>query len=182
MPTACGCVISNGDKGVRFDGDAGWIHLQRRGRITAEPKTILPDVGAPVDLGVHGRTRAELPGLHQVPAADRLASRTGPPGPHDRPLRQHLPAPGPEVAVGSRRPSASSATNRPTACSTHHAAAVAGLNGVMSHVDRCTANFGVVPSSPERVPHRPTSFGRGCGDRVESERERLFIHECDFYD
>ena len=34
-------LMKNGDKGVRFDGDAGWIHLTDAGQITAEPKSIL---------------------------------------------------------------------------------------------------------------------------------------------
>ncbi len=34
-------LMKNGSKGVRFDGDAGWIHLTDAGEITAEPKAIL---------------------------------------------------------------------------------------------------------------------------------------------
>ena len=34
-------LIRSGDKGVRFDGDQGWIHLSDDGTITAEPKSIL---------------------------------------------------------------------------------------------------------------------------------------------
>ena len=34
-------LMKNGDKGVRFDGDAGWIHLTDGGTITAEPESIL---------------------------------------------------------------------------------------------------------------------------------------------
>jgi predicted dehydrogenase len=34
-------LMTNGPKGVRFDGDAGWIHLADGGEITAEPKSIL---------------------------------------------------------------------------------------------------------------------------------------------
>lgn len=34
-------LIKNGPKGVRFDGDAGWIHLSDEGELTAEPKSIL---------------------------------------------------------------------------------------------------------------------------------------------
>ena len=36
-----------GDKGVRFDGDAGWIHCSDGGDITAEPKSILHQRAAP---------------------------------------------------------------------------------------------------------------------------------------
>jgi len=34
-------LVTNGSKGVRFDGDAGWIHITDAGQITAEPKSIL---------------------------------------------------------------------------------------------------------------------------------------------
>ena len=34
-------LMKNGDKGVRFDGDEGWIHLTDAGDIAAEPKSIL---------------------------------------------------------------------------------------------------------------------------------------------
>lgn len=34
-------LVRNGDKGVRFDGDEGWIHLSDLGVITAEPESIL---------------------------------------------------------------------------------------------------------------------------------------------
>ena len=34
-------LMKNGDKGVRFDGDEGWIHLTDGGEIKAEPKSIL---------------------------------------------------------------------------------------------------------------------------------------------
>jgi hypothetical protein len=33
--------MKNGDKGVRFDGDEGWIHITDTGEITAEPQSIL---------------------------------------------------------------------------------------------------------------------------------------------
>jgi len=34
-------LMKNGAKGVRFDGDAGWIHITDGGGMTAEPKSIL---------------------------------------------------------------------------------------------------------------------------------------------
>ncbi|HUT92550.1 MAG TPA: Gfo/Idh/MocA family oxidoreductase [Thermoguttaceae bacterium] len=34
-------LMKGGTKGVRFDGDEGWIHLSDEGEITAEPKSIL---------------------------------------------------------------------------------------------------------------------------------------------
>ncbi len=34
-------LMKNGDKGVRFDGDAGWIHITDGGGMTAEPEYIL---------------------------------------------------------------------------------------------------------------------------------------------
>ena len=34
-------LVRNGDKGVRFDGDEGWIHISDVGAITAEPASIL---------------------------------------------------------------------------------------------------------------------------------------------
>jgi len=34
-------LMTNGSKGVRFDGDAGWIHITDFGEITAEPRSIL---------------------------------------------------------------------------------------------------------------------------------------------
>jgi predicted dehydrogenase len=40
-------VICCGDKGVRFDGDRGWIHCSDFGDITAEPKSILKERSAP---------------------------------------------------------------------------------------------------------------------------------------
>ena len=40
-------LIRNGAKGVRFDGDAGWIHLSDEGELTAEPKSILAGRQAP---------------------------------------------------------------------------------------------------------------------------------------
>lgn len=40
-------LMTNGDKGVRFDGDAGWIHLSDGGTITAEPKSILSATQVP---------------------------------------------------------------------------------------------------------------------------------------
>jgi predicted dehydrogenase len=40
-------VICCGDKGVRFDGDRGWIHCSDGGDITAEPKSILKARSAP---------------------------------------------------------------------------------------------------------------------------------------
>ena len=40
-------LVRGGDKGVRFDGDAGWINLSDGGEITAEPKSILLERSAP---------------------------------------------------------------------------------------------------------------------------------------
>jgi predicted dehydrogenase len=40
-------VIRCGDKGVRFDGDGGWIHCSDFGDITAEPKWILRERSVP---------------------------------------------------------------------------------------------------------------------------------------
>ena len=40
-------LMRTGPKGVRFDGDAGWIHLTDAGAITAEPKSILKERSAP---------------------------------------------------------------------------------------------------------------------------------------
>ena len=40
-------LMKGGDKGVRFDGDAGWIHLSDGGQITSEPKSILADRSVP---------------------------------------------------------------------------------------------------------------------------------------
>ena len=40
-------VVNCGDKGVRFDGDAGWIHLSDGGDITAEPNSILRERRTP---------------------------------------------------------------------------------------------------------------------------------------
>jgi len=34
-------LMKGGTKGVRFDGDGGWIHISDEGEITAEPKSIL---------------------------------------------------------------------------------------------------------------------------------------------
>ena len=34
-------LMTGGSKGVRFDGDAGWIHITDAGEITAEPRSIL---------------------------------------------------------------------------------------------------------------------------------------------
>jgi len=34
-------LMKNGSKGVRFDGDEGWVHVTDAGQITAEPKSIL---------------------------------------------------------------------------------------------------------------------------------------------
>jgi len=34
-------LMNSGSKGVRFDGDEGWIHITDAGEITAEPKSIL---------------------------------------------------------------------------------------------------------------------------------------------
>ena len=34
-------LMKSGSKGVRFDGDAGWIHITDAGEITAEPKSVL---------------------------------------------------------------------------------------------------------------------------------------------
>jgi len=34
-------LMKNGSKGVRFDGDQGWLHVTDDGRITGEPKSIL---------------------------------------------------------------------------------------------------------------------------------------------
>ena len=121
----------NGDKGVRFDGDAGWIQLSDEGEFTAEPKSILTDTtGAAGELGVHGRTRAEFPGLHQVAATDRLASRTRAACPQDRALCEPLPAAGPEAAVGSRlRTLRRGRTGQPDAPA-DDAAAVAGMKRV----------------------------------------------------
>jgi predicted dehydrogenase len=52
-------LVRGGDKGVRFDGDAGWIHCSDGGDITAAPKSILKDRSVPrVDwafLGDHVR-------------------------------------------------------------------------------------------------------------------------------
>jgi len=40
-------LMKNGAKGVRFDGDGGWIHLTDGGEITAEPESILRERSAP---------------------------------------------------------------------------------------------------------------------------------------
>ncbi len=40
-------AIQNGEKGVRFDGDEGWIDCSDFGDITAEPKSILRERSAP---------------------------------------------------------------------------------------------------------------------------------------
>jgi predicted dehydrogenase len=40
-------LVRSGDKGVRFDGDAGWIHCSDGGDITAEPKSILSERATP---------------------------------------------------------------------------------------------------------------------------------------
>ena len=40
-------LMKNGDKGVRFEGDAGWIHIVDAGDITAEPKSILAELQVP---------------------------------------------------------------------------------------------------------------------------------------
>jgi predicted dehydrogenase len=34
-------LMTNGSKGVRFDGDEGWLHVTDAGEITGEPKSIL---------------------------------------------------------------------------------------------------------------------------------------------
>jgi predicted dehydrogenase len=34
-------LMKNGAKGVRFDGDAGWIHITDGGEMTAQPESIL---------------------------------------------------------------------------------------------------------------------------------------------
>ena len=56
-------LIRCGDKGVRFDGDQGWIHLSDDGTITAEPKSILKARAVPrVDwsyMGGHVRNFLE---------------------------------------------------------------------------------------------------------------------------
>ncbi len=43
-------LMTNGEKGVRFDGDEGWIRLVDTGEITAEPRSILASRSVP---GVH---------------------------------------------------------------------------------------------------------------------------------
>ncbi len=40
-------LMKGGAKGVRFDGDAGWIHLTDGGEITAEPESILRERSVP---------------------------------------------------------------------------------------------------------------------------------------
>lgn len=40
-------LVNCGNKGVRFEGDQGWIHLTDDGTITAEPKSILKARAAP---------------------------------------------------------------------------------------------------------------------------------------
>jgi predicted dehydrogenase len=40
-------LVKCGDKGVRFDGDAGWIYCSDDGDIKAEPKSILQERAAP---------------------------------------------------------------------------------------------------------------------------------------
>ena len=48
-------LIKCGGKGVRFDGDRGWIHLTDDGDITAEPKSILKGRSVPrVDWSLMG--------------------------------------------------------------------------------------------------------------------------------
>ncbi len=46
-------LIKNGPKGVRFDGDAGWIHLSDEGELTAEPKSILASRQRPAVSWAH---------------------------------------------------------------------------------------------------------------------------------
>ena len=43
-------LMTNGEKGVRFDGDEGWVRLVDKGEITAEPRSILAPRTVP---GVH---------------------------------------------------------------------------------------------------------------------------------
>jgi hypothetical protein len=40
-------LMDSGDKGVRFDGDEGWVKISDAGEITAEPKSILRTKAAP---------------------------------------------------------------------------------------------------------------------------------------
>jgi predicted dehydrogenase len=40
-------VVKNGPKGVRFDGDEGWIHILDEGEITAKPESILKTRSVP---------------------------------------------------------------------------------------------------------------------------------------
>jgi predicted dehydrogenase len=43
-------LMTNGEKGVRFDGDEGWVRLVDDGEITAEPRSILASRSVP---GIH---------------------------------------------------------------------------------------------------------------------------------
>ena len=66
-------LIQGGDKGVRFDGDRGWIHCSDGGDITVEPKSILADRAVPrVDwsfMGDHVRNFLDCVKSRKLPAS-----------------------------------------------------------------------------------------------------------------
>ena len=71
-------LAKGGEKGVRFEGEEGWIHLSDEGDITVEPKSILRERSAPkVDWRHHERSCPQLLGLHQVANAPCQPPRIG---------------------------------------------------------------------------------------------------------
>jgi hypothetical protein len=66
-------LVKCGDKGVRFDGDRGWIHISDGGDITAEPKSILQERGTlRVDwafMGDHVRNFLDCVKTRKLPAS-----------------------------------------------------------------------------------------------------------------
>ena len=111
-------LVTNGDKGVRFDGDEGWIHCSDGGDILAEPRSILKERAVPrVDwafMGDHVRNFLDCVKsrkLHGQPPG------AGPTRPHHGPLRQHLPPPGPQGPLGFEGGAALLRMSKPITCS-----------------------------------------------------------------
>ncbi len=73
-------LVKNGDKGVRLDGDAGWIHISDGGEITAEPQAILKARGKMqvnwANMGGHVRNFIDCMRTRRQPASNpELAQR-----------------------------------------------------------------------------------------------------------
>jgi predicted dehydrogenase len=80
-PDGVRLLTKGGEKGVRFEGDEGWIHLSDGGDITVEPKSILRERSAPkVDwaiMGDHVRNFLDCIKSRKIPASHpELAHRT----------------------------------------------------------------------------------------------------------